>query len=58
MPPTVRTVIQTAKARPDAVLPTLAITKQYAGKQAPVEFDRTKPDILGMVLTGNEEIRW
>jgi hypothetical protein len=58
MPPTVRTVIQAAKARPDAVLPTLAIMKPFAGKPVPVEFDRTKPDVLGMVLSGNEEIRW
>jgi hypothetical protein len=58
MPPTIRAVIQAAKARPDTVLPTLAITKPYGGKPVPVEFDRTKQDILGLVLTGNEEIRW
>jgi hypothetical protein len=57
-PPAVRAVIQAAKLRPDAVLPTLAVTKPYAGKPVPVEFDRTKPDILGLVLSGNEEIRW
>jgi hypothetical protein len=58
MPPTVRAVIQAAKAKTDTVLPTLAITKPYAGKPVPVLFDRTKPDVLGLVLTGNEEIRW
>jgi hypothetical protein len=58
VPPTMRTVIQAAKARPDAVLPTLAILKPYAGKPIPVEFDRTKQDILGLVLSGNEDIRW
>jgi hypothetical protein len=58
MPPTVRAVIHAAKAKTDAVLPTLAITKPYAGKPVPVLFDRTKPDVLGLVLTGNEEIRW
>jgi len=58
MPPTVRAVIQAVKARTDAVLPTLSITKLYAGKPAPVVFDRGKPDVLGLVLTGGEEIRW
>jgi hypothetical protein len=58
MPPTVRSVIQAAKARTDVVLPTLAITKPYRGKPTPVEFDRTKADVLGMVLSGDEEIRW
>jgi hypothetical protein len=58
MPPTVRTVIQTAKAKPETVLATLAILKPFGGKPVPVEFDRTKPDVLGLVLTGNEEIKW
>jgi hypothetical protein len=40
------------------VLPTLAITKPYAGKPAPLEFDRTKQDILALVLSGDEDIRW
>ena len=58
MPPTVRSVIQVAKLRPEAVLPTLAITKPYSGKETPVDFDRSRPDILGLVLTGHEEIHW
>jgi hypothetical protein len=58
MPPTVRTVLQTAKALPDAVLPTLAVLKRYAGKPIPVDFDRSRQDILGLVLSGDEEIRW
>jgi hypothetical protein len=56
--PTVRAVIQTAKRRPEDVLPTLAITKLYQGKQTPLKFDRSKPDILNLWLVGNEEIRW
>lgn len=55
---TVRNVIQAAKARPENVLPTLNITKPYAGKQVAVEFDRARQDVLSLVLTGNEEIRW
>jgi hypothetical protein len=58
MPPTLRTVIQSAKARSDVVLPTLSIQKPYAGKLVPVEFDRTKPDVLALVLSGDEQIRW
>jgi hypothetical protein len=55
---TVRDVIQTARRKPEEVLPTLAVTKSYAGKPAPVAFDRSKLDILGLTLTGYEEIRW
>jgi hypothetical protein len=58
LPASLRTVIQTAKAKPEAVLPTLTIRKPFAGKMAPVEFDRTRQDVLNLVLTGNEEIRW
>jgi hypothetical protein len=58
VPPTMRAVLQAAKVRPQDVLPTLAITKPYAGKPAPVEFDRTKQDVLGLVLSGDEVIRW
>jgi hypothetical protein len=57
-PPTVRTVLQAAKLKAETVLPTLTITKPYAGKPTPVVFDRSKPDVLGLVLTGDEEIRW
>ena len=55
---TVRSVIQAARRRPEDVLPTLAVTKSYAGKPAPLVFDRSKQDILGLALTGNEELRW
>jgi len=58
LPATVRTVIQTAKARVENVLPTLAILKPYGGKLTAVEFDRSKQDVLNLVLTGNEDIRW
>jgi hypothetical protein len=55
---TVRSVLQAAKQRPETVLPTLRITKPFAGQPAAVEFDRGKQDILNLVLTGNEQIRW
>jgi hypothetical protein len=30
----------------------------WAGKPAVLEFDRSQPDVLSLVLTGNEQIRW
>ena len=42
----------------DKVIPTLAITRLWAGKPVTLQFDRSKPDILSLVLTGNEQIRW
>jgi hypothetical protein len=58
MPPTVRAAIAAAKARPEMVLATLRVTKAFGGRQVPIEFDRTKNDILGLVLTGDEDIGW
>jgi hypothetical protein len=55
---TVRSVLQAAKKRPEEVMATLAITKPFAGRLVPVEFDRTKQEILNLALTGDEEIRW
>ena len=55
---TIRTVLQAAKKRPEEVLPTLAVTKPFAGRPLNIEFDRTKQDILNLVLTGDEQIRW
>jgi hypothetical protein len=55
---TVRSVLQAAKQRPEIVLPALRINKPFAGRPALVEFDRGKQDILNLVLTGNEQIRW
>lgn len=55
---TVRNVLQAAKQRPESVLATLTIVKPFAGQPAAVEFDRAKQDILNLVLTGNEQIRW
>jgi hypothetical protein len=36
----------------------LKVYKLYAGKPVLVEFDRTSPEILGLVLNGGERISW
>jgi hypothetical protein len=56
MPPTVRSVLLAAKLRPDEILPTVSVTKPYDGKPLPVQFDRSKRDILELVLAGDEVI--
>ena len=53
-----QSLIRTMRQGADKILPTLAITRLWAGKPVAVEFDRSKPDILSLVLTGNEQIRW
>jgi hypothetical protein len=40
----------------DRVPPELKVYKLYAGRPVPVEFDRSSPDILGLVLSGGEQI--
>jgi hypothetical protein len=55
---TVRTVLQAAKKRPEEVLPTLTISKPFAGRLVNIEFDRTKQEVLSLALTGDEQIRW
>ena len=42
----------------EGVLPTLQVQRGYAGRLTPVIFDRARPDILDLLLTGGEEIRW
>lgn len=39
-------------------LSTLRIRRPFEGALRPVEFDRTSPSILGLVLIGGEEITW
>jgi hypothetical protein len=53
-----RGLIRTLRQSPDKVLPTLEISRLWAGKPVALEFDRSQPDILSLVLTGNERIRW
>jgi len=45
-------------SHPEEVLPQLAVWKPYGGKLKPVEFDRSKPDILRLTLLGGEAISW
>ena len=42
----------------DRVPPELKVYKLYAGRAVPVEFDRSSPEILGLVLNGGEKISW
>lgn len=55
---TLQRVIEAAGKKPADVMATLSISKRFAGKMIPVEFARTKPDVLGLVMEGNEVIRW
>jgi hypothetical protein len=55
---TLQRVIEAAGRKPADVMPTLSISKRFAGKMIPVEFERTKPDVLSLVMEGNESIRW
>ena len=36
----------------------LTVSKPYAGKLVPVEFDRTRNDVFDLVLLGGESISW
>ena len=42
----------------DRVLPTLTVTRTWNGKPATLQFDRASQDVLGLVLTGRESLRW
>jgi hypothetical protein len=44
--------------QPQTVVAGLQVLRPYEGALAPVEFDRTRPDILNLTLIGGEEIRW
>jgi hypothetical protein len=55
---TLRVAVRAAGKRPEEVMGTLAISKPFAGRQVAVEFDRTKLDVMDVVLLGNEVVRW
>ena len=40
------------------ILPRLQVLRPYGGTMLPVEFDRSRGDILGLIPIGGEEIRW
>jgi hypothetical protein len=54
----VRSAIQAAGQRPDAVLSTLTVARLYAGQLRPVEFDRASAEILNLKLNGGEHLAW
>ncbi|MBL0156252.1 MAG: hypothetical protein IPP47_03995 [Bryobacterales bacterium] len=43
---------------PKTALATLQVLRPYEGKLVPINFDRTKTEILGLVLIGGEQITW
>ncbi len=56
---TVADALRAAGVRqPATVLPSLSVRRSYRGALAPVEFDRSKPDILTLILEGREDLRW
>ncbi len=57
-PATVRSAIQKDGEDVREVVPRLVVRKDYGGRLVPVEFDRSRPAILGMILTGGESIAW
>ena len=40
------------------VLPQVRIMKSFRGRSTPLEFDRTDPAVLNLILMGGEEISW
>jgi len=56
----VRRAIQTGQGPPrvQEVLPQLEILKPYNGKLVPVEFDRSRQEILDVMLLGGEHVSW
>ena len=54
----VRALLRNHRLTAEQVLPTLAITRIWNGKRAELEFDRTKQDVLNLILTGKESLRW
>ena len=51
-------VIRAAGVTPEQVMPPLAIEKRYAGKMIQVVFEGTRPDVMDLVMEGNETVRW
>jgi hypothetical protein len=40
------------------LLSTIQVSRPYEGRLLPVEFDRSRSDVLRLVLIGGEEVRW
>jgi hypothetical protein len=55
---TLRVAMRVAGKQPPDVMETLQVAKPFGGRLAPVRFDRTKADVLDLVLLGDEVVRW
>jgi len=51
-------VIRAAGGDPQKAMATLWLEKPFAGRTTPVHFDRSRPDVLDLVMEGNETVRW
>lgn len=59
VPATVAGALRAAGLRnPSDALATLAVRRPYRSQLTPVEFDRTRHDILSLPLLGGEELSW
>lgn len=56
---TIADILRAAKVRQlAAVLPSLTVQRVYNGVLYPIDFDRTRLEILRVVVVGGEDIRW
>jgi hypothetical protein len=55
---TLEGVIRAAGGKPAEVLGTLVVTKRFEGRMLPVVFAHTTPQVLSLVMEGNETVRW
>ena len=56
---TVGNVLHSAGVRqPQDIVQSLVVLRPYGLRMLPVEFDRSRSDILSLVLAGGEELRW
>ncbi len=56
---TVGNVLHSAGVRqPQEIVSSLVVLRPYGRQMLPVEFDRSRSDILSLVLAGGEELRW
>jgi hypothetical protein len=53
-----RAIASAGEKSPQSVLPRLTVRRPYGGKPVSVEFDPASPEILGLILSGGEEIAW
>jgi hypothetical protein len=53
-----RALLRQERVMAEKVLPTLTITRLWEGRAIALEFDRTKQDVLNLILTGKESLRW